>query len=382
MPISLTSKLPDVGLTIFSAMSQLAGEHDAVNLSQGFPDFEVSPALIDRVILYMRQGCNQYAPMTGAASLRKAIAAKTAELYGAVYDPESEVTVTSGATEAVFAAITAVVRPGDEVIIVEPAYDAYEPAVRLSGGRPVFVSMTFPGYRLDWDRVRESVSDRTRLLIFNSPHNPTGSVLTAEDIAQLRQLVTGTDLLILSDEVYEHILFDGRRHESLARDSELRRRSFVVSSFGKTYHATGWKIGYCLAPASLSSELRKVHQYLTFASNTPIQMALADYMKDTTDHLELSDFYQKKRDLFLTLIRPSRLRALTCEGTYFQMVDYAAITDEPDTDFARRMTIEHGVAAIPPSVFYHGGDDHRVLRFCFAKNDATLKEAADKLCRI
>ena len=382
MSITLTSKLPDVGLTIFSVMSQLAGEHGAINLSQGFPDFDVSRALIDRVAYYMRRGCNQYAPMTGVAALREAIAAKAAALYDAAYDPESEITVTSGATEALYAAITAVVGPGDETIIIEPAYDAYEAAVRLSGGRPVFVPMTFPDYRPDWDGVRAALSDRTRLLILNSPHNPTGSVLTAEDIDHLRDLAAGTDLLILSDEVYEHILFDGRRHESLARDPFLRRRSFVVSSFGKTYHATGWKIGYCLAPAALSAELRKVHQYLTFASNTPIQMALADHLKTTTDHLELADFYQKKRDLFRSLIGPSRLKPLACEGSYFQMVDYAAISDEPDTVFARRLTIEHGVAAIPPSAFYHDANDQRVLRLCFAKNDATLKEAADKLCRI
>ena len=330
----------------------------------------------------MHQGCNQYAPMTGVPALREAIVAKTAALYDAVYDPENEVTVTSGATEALYAAITAVVRPGDEVIIVEPAYDAYEPAVRLNGGRAVFVPMTFPDYRMDWDRVGEALSAQTRLLILNSPHNPTGSVLTPEDIVQLKALVTDSDLLILSDEVYEHILFDGHRHASMAGDPELRQRSFVVSSFGKTYHATGWKIGYCLAPAAMSAELRKVHQYLTFASNTPIQMALADYLGGRTDHPELAAFYQKKRDLFLSLIRSSRFRPLACEGTYFQMLDYTAITDEPDTAFARRMTVDHGVAAIPPSVFYHQLDDHRVLRFCFAKNDATLKEAAEKLCRI
>jgi len=380
--MTLPSKLPDVGLTIFSVMSQLAADHRAINLSQGYPDFDVSPALIDRVVYYMRQGCNQYAPMTGVPALRKAIADKAVALYDAVYDPEAEVTVTSGATEALYAAITAVVRPGDDVVIVEPAYDAYEPAVRLNGGRAVFVPMTFPGYRMDWERVRQAVSDRTRLLILNSPHNPTGRVFTAEDIAQLKTLVAGSDLFILSDEVYEHIVFDGRRHASMARDPELRRRSFVVSSFGKTYHATGWKIGYCLAPAPLSAELRKVHQYLTFASNTPIQMALADYLARHADHLVLSDFYQEKRDLFASLLGPSRFRPLHCEGTYFQMVDYAAISDEPDTVFARRMTIDHGVAAIPPSVFYHQGNDHRVLRFCFAKNDATLKEAAEALCRI
>jgi methionine aminotransferase len=376
------SKLPDVGLTIFSVMSQLAAEHGAINLSQGFPDFDVHPALIDRVVHYMRQGFNQYAPMTGVPSLREAIAAKTAALYGADYDPEGEITVTSGATEAVYAAITAVVHPGDEAIIIEPAYDAYDPAVRLNGGRSVFVPMTFPDYRIDWDRVRAAVSKRTRLLIINSPHNPTGSVLSEEDGAALKELVAGTDLLLLSDEVYEHIVFDGLRHFSMAGDPDLRRRSFVVSSFGKTYHATGWKIGYCLAPANLSTEFRKVHQYLTFATNTPVQMALADYLAGTSDHLELAAFYQAKRDLFIELIGPSRFRPLSCQGTYFQMLDYAAITDEGDTAFARRLTARHGVAAIPPSVFYHGSDDHRVLRFCFAKNDATLKEAAEKLCRI
>lgn len=380
--MTLPSKLPDVGLTIFSVMSQLAAEHSAINLSQGFPDFDVHPALIDRVVHYMRHGCNQYAPMAGVASLREAIAAKTAALYGGNYDPEGEITVTSGATEAVYAAITAVVCPGDEVIIIEPAYDAYDPAVRLNGGRPVFVPMTFPGYRIDWDRVGAAVSARTRLLIVNSPHNPTGSVLSEEDGAALKELVAGTDLLILSDEVYEHIVFDGARHISMAGDPELRRRSFVVSSFGKTYHATGWKIGYCLAPARLSIEFRKVHQYLTFASNTPVQLALADYLASTSDHLELSAFYQAKRDLFIELIDPSRFQPLPCQGTYFQMLDYSAITDEGDTAFARRLTTRHGVAAIPPSVFYHGSDDHRVLRFCFAKTDATLREAAEKLCRI
>ena len=380
--MTIESKLPDVGLTIFSVMSQLAAEHGAVNLSQGFPDFDPSPALIDRVVHYMRSGCNQYAPMAGVPALREAIAAKVAALYDADYVVESEITVTSGATEAVFAAIAAVVRTGDEVIIIEPAYDAYAAAVRLNGARPVYVPLTFPGYRMDWESARRAVSDRTRLIILNSPHNPTGSVLTAEDIAQLKELVAKRDILLLSDEVYEHIVFDGRRHESLAREPELRRRSFVVSSFGKTYHATGWKIGYCLAPRELTTELRKVHQYLTFASTTPIQLALADYMRSSADHLELAAFYQQKRDVFLRCLAPSRFRPLPCEGTYFLMVDYAAVSDEPDTVFARRLTIETGVAAIPPSVFYHGGDDHRVLRFCFAKNEATLEAAAEKLCRI
>ena len=380
--MTIESKLPDVGLTIFSVMSQLAAEHGAVNLSQGFPDFDVSPDLIDRVVHYMRRGCNQYAPMPGVAALRKAIAAKVAALYDADYSPESDITVTSGATEAIFAAIAAVVHPGDEVVVVEPAYDAYEAAVRLNGGRPVFVPLTFPGYRMDWARVRRAMSDRTRLLILNTPHNPSGSVFTAQDIAQLEELVGKHDLLILSDEVYEHIVFDGRRHESLARHPTLRRRSFVVSSFGKTCHATGWKIGYCLAPEGLTTELRKVHQYLTFASTTPIQMALADYMQASADHLQLAAFYQQKRDFFLRCLGATRFRPLPCEATYFLMVDYAAVSEEPDTVFARRLITEAGVAAIPPSVFYHGGDDHRVLRFCFAKNERTLKTAAERLCRL
>ena len=376
------SKLPDVGVTIFTVMSQLAAEHGAINLSQGFPDFDVNPALIDRVVHYMREGCNQYAPMTGVPSLREAIAAKTADLYDAIYDPESEITVTSGATEALYAAITAVVRSGDEVIIIEPSYDAYEPAVRLNGGRAVFVPMTFPDYRMDWARVREVVSTRTRLLILNSPHNPTGSVLTAEDIAALKAIAGQGDFLILSDEVYEHIVFDGRNHASMVCDPDLRGRSFVVSSFGKTYHATGWKIGYCLAPAALTTELRKIHQYLTFASNTPVQMALADHLRQSDDHLNLAAFYQRKRDRFQKLLAQTRFKSLDCGGTYFQMADYAAISDEADTAFARRLTTEYGVAAIPPSVFYHDRRDDHVLRFCFAKHDQTLEEAVAKLCRI
>ncbi len=376
------SKLPDVGVTIFTVMSQLAAEHGAINLSQGFPDFDVNPTLIDRVVHYMRQGCNQYAPMAGVLALREAIAAKTADLYDAVYDPESEITVTSGATEALYAAIAAVVRPGDEVIIIEPSYDAYEPAVRLNGGQAVFVPMTFPDYGVDWERVRKAVSARTRLLVLNSPHNPTGSVLTAEDITALKAIAGQGDFLILSDEVYEHIVFDGRKHASMVCDPDLRRRSFVVSSFGKTYHATGWKIGYCLAPAALTTELRKIHQYLTFASNTPVQMALADHLRQSDDHLTLAAFYQRKRDHFRTLLAQTRFKPLACRGTYFQMADYRAINDEADTAFVRRLTTEYGVAAIPPSVFYHDRRDDRVLRFCFAKHDQTLEEAVEKLCRI
>jgi methionine aminotransferase len=380
MPIQ--SKLPDVGVTIFTVMTKLANDHGAFNLSQGFPDFDVPAELIDRVAAYMREGYNQYAPMQGVPLLRRRIAEKVADLYGARVDPQTEVTVTSGATEALFAAITAVVRPGDEVIVLEPAYDSYVPAILLSGGRPVYVKLTYPDYRIDWDAVADAVTPRTRLLLLNSPHNPSGSVITGADIAALKRLLADSPLLVVSDEVYEHIIFDGLTHESMLRHPELAARSFVISSFGKTYHATGWKIGYCIAPETLSKEFQRVHQFVTFSSNTPIQMAYADFLQQTGVYLGLSDFYQEKRDRFLALIAPSRFAPLPCRGTYFQMLDYAGLSDEADVAFARRMTVEHKVAAIPPSVFYHGGDDHRVLRFCFAKRDETLERAAEILCRL
>jgi methionine aminotransferase len=320
--------------------------------------------------------------MQGVAILRRRLAEKTRRLYGASYRPDTEITVTAGGTEALYAAITAVVCSGDEVIVIEPAFDSYIPAIMLNGGVPVPVTMTPPGYRIDWNRVEDAVSDRTRLLILNSPHNPTGSVLDETDIAALKQVVAGTRVLILSDEVYEHIVFDGRTHHSMARYPELAQRSFVVSSFGKTYHTTGWKTGYCLAPEPLTRELQRVHQYLTFAVNTPIQYAYADILEQPELYTQLGAFYQQKRDRFLELIAGSRFRGLPCQGTYFQTLDYSAISQETETEFARRMTVEHGVAAIPPSVFYHQGDDHKQLRFCFAKQDATLEQAAERLCRI
>jgi methionine transaminase len=380
--MTLQSKLPDVGVTIFTVMSQLAAEHQAINLSQGFPDFDPHPELIGLVSSYMQQGLNQYAPMQGLPLLRQRIAEKTKALYGAVIDPDSGITVTSGATEALFAAITAVVHPGDEVIILEPAYDAYAPVVRLNQGRSVFVPLRFPNYRIDWDRVCDTLTDSTRLLVINSPHNPSGQTLTSADIEALQAVTADRDIYILSDEVYEHIIFDGRRHESMLRYPDLARRSFVVSSFGKTYHTTGWKIGYCIAPPDLSAEFRKVHQFLTFTSSTPVQRAYADFMQHTEHYGSLADFYQKKRDTFLELIGPSRFKALPCAGTYFQMMDYSAITDEGDVAFARRLTTQYGVAAIPPSVFYDSPRDHKVLRFCFAKRDATLARAAEILCSI
>jgi len=380
--MTIQSKLPDVGVTIFTVMTQLAIENQAINLSQGFPDFDPDPQLRELVWKYMQAGHNQYAPMQGVPALREKIAAKTEALYGRTYDPVTEITVTAGATEGLFAAITTAVQPGDEVIIIEPAYDAYVPVIELNGGRPVFVKMTFPDYRVDWAALKKALTPKTRMIILNSPHNPTGSVLSAEDIQSLRDLVAGTDILILSDEVYEHIVFDGQRHESILRYPDLADKSFVISSFGKTYHTTGWKVGYCLAPRELSAEFQKVHQFLTFAVNTPVQLAYAQFLDNREAYLGLAAFYQKKRDLFLSLIENSRFKALPCSGTYFQMLDYSAITDAPDVDFARTMTIEHKVAAIPPSVFYHDQTDARVLRFCFAKTDETLKEAAEKLCKI
>ncbi|NQT71068.1 MAG: methionine aminotransferase [Desulfobacteraceae bacterium] len=380
--MKLQSKLPDVGITIFTVMSALAAEHKAINLSQGFPDFEVDPDLLALVDKYMRSGYNQYAPMQGVPALRERIAEKTEQLYNAVYDPATEITITSGATEALFAAISAVVHPGDEVIVIEPAFDCYVPAIALNGGVPVFVKLNFPDYHIDWDDVQAAITSKTRLIILNSPHNPTGAVLADEDISALKRIVADTNVLIISDEVYEHIIFDGQVHESMARHPELAQRSFVISSFGKTYHTTGWKIGYCLAPEPLSAEFQRVHQFLTFASNTPIQYAYAEFMQKKDAYLKLAEFYQKKRNKFLALIETSRFKAVPCKGTYFQMLDYASISDESDIEFSKRLTIRHGVASIPPSVFYHQNDDHRVLRFCFAKKDETLERAAKKLCEI
>ena len=377
--VKLTSKLPSVGTTIFTVMSKLAADVGAINLSQGFPDFDCDPALVDAVARHMREGRNQYAPMQGVPALRQAIAAKFAELYGAHYDPETEVTVTSGGTEALFDAVTAVVHPGDEVIVFEPCYDSYVPAVELNGGKAIVISLRFPDYAVPWDEVRAAISSKTRLLIFNSPHNPTATILTAPDITELTRLVQRHDVLILSDEVYEHIIFDGAPHESMARTDALRARSFIVGSFGKTYHATGWKVGYTVAPAALTDEFRKVHQFVTFATNTPTQHALAEFLSQHKGYPELAAFYQRKRDLFLKLIEGSRFRPLPSRGTYFQLLDYSAITSEDDMAFALRLTKEHGVASIPTSAFLYNQQAPKVLRFCFAKKDETLAKAADRL---
>jgi methionine aminotransferase len=380
--MKLTSKLPDTGVTIFSRMTALANAHGAINLSQGFPDFEISADLIEKVHGHMCAGRNQYAPMQGVAVLREKIAEKVYRLYQAEYDPDSEITITSGATEAIFDAITAVVHPGDEVIVLEPAYDSYVPAIRLCAGIPVFVKLHHPDYHINWDEVAGAVNSKTRLIILNSPHNPTGAVLTGKDIAALIAIVRNTDIFILSDEVYEHIIFDGRVHESMCRHPELFQRSFVVCSFGKMVHATGWKTGYCLAPGPLSREFQKIHQFVTFASNTPVQYALADFIAMPDAYLSLSAFYQGKRDFFRSLISGSQFNILPCGGSYFQLLDYSNLSDEPDEAFARRLTTEFGVAAIPPSVFYQEKDDHRVLRLCFAKTSQTLEAAAERLCRV
>ena len=378
-PLHLPSKLPSVGTTIFTVMSRLSAEFGAINLSQGFPDFDCDPALVDAVASHMRAGRNQYAPMPGVLTLREAIAAKYEHFHGRRYDPDAEVTVTSGGTEALFNAVSAILQPGDEAIVLEPCYDSYVPAIELSGGVPVVVSLTYPGYAIDWRAVRDAITPRTRLMIINSPHNPTGAVLTPTDIAELHTLIAGTRIVIISDEVYEHIIFDGVQHESMARHPELAARSFIVGSFGKTYHVTGWKVGYTVAPAPLMAELRKVHQFVTFSTNTPVQHALADFLADRRGLAELSPFYQAKRDLFLRLMEGSRFRPLPSHGSYFQLMDYSAITDEDDAAFAIRLTKEHGVASIPTSPFLYRASPPPVLRFCFAKQDETLERAAARL---
>ena len=381
--MKIESKLPDVGTTIFTIMSQLARTEGALNLSQGFPDFDGPVALLESVQHYLRSGHNQYAPMMGVQTLREAIAGKVASLYGAGLDPETEITVTSGATEALFCAIAAVVHPGDEVIVFDPAYDSYEPVVRLQGGRTLHVPMHPPTYRIDWDRVVDLVTDKTRLIITNTPHNPTGTVWDSSDIENLREIVRNREIYLLADEVYEHILFDGREHQSLCRHPDLFERSFVVSSFGKTYHTTGWKIGYCCAPTGLTEELRRIHQFLTFTSNTPVQLGLADFLRDHPEHhLELGGFYQAKRDLFVTLLADSSFKVVPSSGTYFQLLDYSQWSNEQDSELAIRLTREAKLASIPVSPFYLEDPGHRVLRFCFAKDDETLQRAAEILCEL
>jgi methionine aminotransferase len=381
-PVPICSKLPSVGTTIFTVMSRMAAEVGAINLSQGFPDFDCDPALVDAVARHMRAGRNQYAPMQGVLALREAIASMYSRLHDRVYDPETEVTVTSGGTEAIFAAALAVLHPGDEAIVLEPCYDSYLPAIALSGATPVVVPLACPEYAIDWDAVRRAVTPRTRLIFLNSPHNPSGAVLSAADVRALAVVVANTNILILSDEVYEHIIFDGLQHESMARHADLAARSFIVGSFGKTYHVTGWKVGYAVAPASLSAEFRKVHQFVTFSTHTPVQYAFAEFLSDRRGLAELGPFFQRKRDLFLRLMEGSRFKPLRSRGSYFQLMDYSAITDEADADFAVRLTRDHGVASIPTSPFLSRSPAPLVLRFCFAKKDETLERAAERLRQV
>jgi methionine aminotransferase len=379
--IRIDSRFPHMGTTIFTVMSRLAAECGAVNLSQGFPDFQAEPVLFDALHRHLLAGRNQYPPMAGVVELRAAIVDKVAALYGTRFDAESEVTVTAGATQAIFTAIAAFVRPGDEVIVFEPVYDSYVPAIETVGGTPVFAQLRFPDYAPDWTQVAKLITAQTRMIIVNSPHNPSGSLLTALDLNMLTELVRGTEIVILSDEVYEHILFDGARHASLCAHPELAARTLVVSSFGKTYHITGWKIGYVVGPADLMAEFRKVHQFNVFTVHTPSQLALADYMQDHSRHLGLADFYQERRDFFRHLLAALPLRLLPCQGTYFQLASYAGLSDLPDRAFAEWMTRVVGVAVIPVSAFYTNGHDDKVIRFCFAKKDDTLRAAAERLQR-
>ena len=379
----ITSKLPQVGTTIFTVMSNLAAQHQAVNLGQGFPDFGCDPALTGMVGAAMNAGFNQYPPMSGALPLRTAVSDKIFSLYGMRYQADSEITVTAGATQALLTAILCSVHAGDEVIVIEPAFDSYLPAIELAGGIAVCVPMQLGagGYAVDWNKVGDAITPRTRLIMINTPHNPTASVFGPEDMQKLAELVRGTDILILSDEVYEHMVYDGREHESVARHPELAARSFVVSSFGKTYHVTGWKVGYVAAPAALTAEFRKVHQFNVFTVNTPMQHGIASYMADPRPYRELAAFYQQKRDLFRTGLERTRFKLLPASGSYFQCVDYSAISSAGEAEFASWLTQEIGVAAIPVSAFYREPKDSGIVRFCFAKREDTLRTALERLAK-
>jgi methionine aminotransferase len=381
-PVEIRSRLPRVGTTIFTTMSALAAEHGAVNLGQGFPDFDCDPKLVALVHEALRAGHNQYAPMTGVPALRHAIAAKVEACHGVRYDADAEITVTAGATQALMAAILCSVQPGDEVIVLEPCYDSYVPAIELAGGVPVYVTMDAPEYRFPLERIAAALTPKTRLLLLNTPHNPTGRVFGADDLRALAELLTDTRVLVVSDEVYEHIVFDGAEHESVARHPALAERAFLISSFGKTLHATGWKVGYVCAPAEMTRELRKVHQFMVFAVNTPAQHGIAEYLADPAPWRELSAFYQAKRDAFRAGLASTRFELLLCEGTYFQCVRYDAISDLPEAEFAQWLTREVGVAAIPVSAFLRRPAATRVVRFCFAKREETLAAALERLTRI
>jgi len=382
IPPTLTTKLPNVGTTIFSVMSALAAEKGAVNLGQGFPDFDCDPRLIDATAVAMKQGLNQYPPMPGVPVLRDAIALKIKTLYGHDYNPASEITITAGATQAIITAILAVVHAGDEVIVLDPCYDSYVPNIELAGGIPVRVPLAPGIFRPDFDKIAAAVTSKTRAIIINSPHNPSGTVWTHADMVRLQDILAPTDILIISDEVYEHTIYDGHHHQSVASFPGLAVRSFVVSSFGKTYHVTGWKLGYVAAPAELSTEFRKVHQFNVFTVNTPVQYGMASYMSDPVPYLQLPAFYQRKRDLFREGLKRTRFKLLPCEGTYFQCVDISAVSEMDETEFCKWLTTEIGVAAIPLSAFYANGFDQRVVRFCFAKKESTLNTALERLARL
>ncbi|WP_250529071.1 pyridoxal phosphate-dependent aminotransferase [Caballeronia sp. ATUFL_F1_KS4A] len=380
--LSFPSRLPNVGTTIFTVMSALATQKGAVNLGQGFPDFDCDARIVDAVAAAMRDGHNQYPPMAGAAPLRQAIARKIDAFYGRAYNPDTEITVTAGATQALLTAILCCVHPGDEVIVIEPMYDSYVPSIELAGGKPVFVSLEAPDYGLPFDKIAAAITPRTRLIMINTPHNPTGRVWRAEDMKKLEEIVRDTNVLIVSDEVYEHMVYDGAPHESVSRYPELAKRSFVVSSFGKTFHVTGWKVGYVAAPAALTAEFRKVHQFNVFTVNTPMQIGLAHYLEDPKPYLELPAFYQKKRDFFREGLAKTRFSLLPSEGTYFQCVDYSKISDMPEAEFSQWLTSEIGVAAIPVSAFYHESHESGVVRFCFAKKEETLALALERLAKL
>jgi len=380
--IPFNSKLPNVKTTIFTVIGKLATKYNAINLSQGFPNFNTSKELIDLVNISMLKGNNQYAPMPGIYSLREAISQKVENLYGVNYNPETEITITAGATQAIFTAIAACIKKADEVIIFKPAYDCYEPAIELFGGKPVTIQFDPEGFKIDWQKVKGLISAKTKMIIINTPHNPSGRVLSYNDMKQLEALLKNTNILLLSDEVYEHIIFDGEKHQTAALFPVLAERAFITFSFGKTFHNTGWKLGYCIAPAELTKEFRKVHQYNVFSVNHPMQVALTNYIKSPQNYLELSSFYQEKRDFFLSLVKGSRFKFTPSNGTYFQLLNFATITDEYDYDFAVRLIKEKKIASIPVSEFNINNYDSKVLRFCFAKTDDTIKRAAEILCAI
>ncbi len=380
--MNFQSKLPDVSTTIFTVMSALAARHGAINLSQGYPNFEVDQHLKDLVNKYVQQGQNQYAPMTGVPVLRQAISRKKKLLYHVSVDPDDEITITNGATEAIYSAISAFISPGDEVIIFEPAYDSYIPSILVNGGRPISIRLKSPEFKINWNEVKDKITSRTKMIMINTPHNPTGSVLSDEDLLSLEKIVEDSDILILSDEVYQHLIYDGLEHQSILLYPELFRRSMVIMSFGKTFHATGWRIGYVVAPRSITSEIRKVHQYNTFSINRPLQHALAEYLEKPAHYLDLPKFYQQKRDLFSDAISSSKFELIPSLGTYFILAYYRKISDLSDQEFARWMTIEKGVAVIPISSFYSDDTDEHIIRFCFAKTDELLAEAAELINQV